>query len=74
MHACVYDCLCFSIYMYGFISLKIMIFFFNLLNENFQQCTKAKRSKVYTSASTYFPFNLLNYSHCYICNVYLTYW
>ena len=42
---CIYVCIC--VYMYGFISVKIMHFFFflNFLNEKFQQCTKVRRSK-----------------------------
>ena len=49
----VIESVCIYICVYGFISLKIMLFFY-LLNENFQRCTKVKRSKVHTSASTFF--------------------
>ena len=65
---CLYFCICVYIVMYiyvyvymdGFISLKIMpfLFFLNFLSEKFQQCTKVKCSKVYTSASTFFKINL----------------
>ena len=60
VYVCEYDCFCFCIYIckYVFISIKIMPFFFNLLTEDFQQCTKVKRSKVYTSASTFLKINL----------------
>ena len=53
MNACVYP------YVDGFISFKIMHFYFILFflyfqNEKFQLCTKMRDSKVYTSASTCF--------------------
>ena len=63
VYDCLYFCICICIYtnvyvyiwMVLFLS-KLCLFFFFLtfLNENFQQCTKVKCSKVYTSASAFF--------------------
>ena len=66
MHVCIYTC----IYGWFHFSQNYAFFIFlKFLNEKFQQCMKMRHSKVYTSASTFF-----SYSHCYIYNVYLTYW
>ena len=60
VYASVYICL------HGFIfSKNYALFFFNLLNEHFKQCTKVKHSNVYTSAFTFLQsilklFTLLN--------------
>ena len=66
MHVCMYMCI------YGwfhFSQIYAFFFFWNFLNEQFQQLTRMRHSKVYNFASTFF-----SHSHCYIYNVYLTYW
>ena len=67
VYDCLYFCICIciytNVYVYVYVYIwmvlflsKLCLFFFFLtfLNEHFQQCTKVKCSKVYTSASAFF--------------------
>ena len=61
LHMYMYAYMYVYVYIYGcfYFSQNYAFFLFlEFFNEKFQQCTKAKLSKVYTSAPTFFPINL----------------